>query len=34
MGLWTGLAETFGGDKQIPFNDMAERMLFAEAIEA
>ena len=34
VGLWTGLAETFGGDKQIPFNDMAERMLFAEAIES
>ncbi|MFC7446970.1 3-hydroxyacyl-CoA dehydrogenase NAD-binding domain-containing protein [Rhodococcus daqingensis] len=33
VGLWPGLAEAFGGDKQIPFEDMKERMLFVEAIE-
>ncbi|WP_427384543.1 3-hydroxyacyl-CoA dehydrogenase NAD-binding domain-containing protein [Janibacter sp. G56] len=33
-GLWPGLAEHFGaGTKEIPFKDMQERMLFAEALE-
>jgi 3-hydroxyacyl-CoA dehydrogenase/enoyl-CoA hydratase/3-hydroxybutyryl-CoA epimerase len=33
-GLWPGLAEAFGsGGKTIPFEDMKERMLFAEALE-
>lgn len=31
--IWPGLKEAFGGDKEIPFEDMQERMLFAEAIE-
>ncbi|ALG08081.1 3-hydroxyacyl-CoA dehydrogenase NAD-binding domain-containing protein [Kibdelosporangium phytohabitans] len=32
--LWPGLAEAFGsGSKEIPFEDMKERMLFAEALE-
>lgn len=34
VGLWEGLGDAFGGTKQIPFNDMAERMLFIEAIES
>ncbi len=35
LGLWDGLAENFGGDNlDIPFEDMKERMLFAEAIES
>ncbi len=36
IGLWSGLGDTFGGDAQgrtIPFEDMMERMLFAEALE-
>ena len=33
VGLWPALPETFGGNEQISFNDMAERMLFIEAIE-
>lgn len=33
VGLWAELPAKFGGDKEIPFNDMAERMLFIEAIE-
>ncbi|MFC6704746.1 3-hydroxyacyl-CoA dehydrogenase NAD-binding domain-containing protein [Flexivirga alba] len=32
-GLWPGLVENFGGDKELPFEDMKERMLFAEALE-
>ncbi len=32
-GLWPGLAEAFGGQAQIPFEDMKERMLFAESLE-
>lgn len=32
-GLWGGLAETFGGNTEIPFEDMKERMLFAESLE-
>ncbi|MCV7191674.1 3-hydroxyacyl-CoA dehydrogenase NAD-binding domain-containing protein [Mycolicibacterium brumae] len=33
-GLWPGLIETFNsGSKEIPFQDMIDRMLFAEAIE-
>jgi 3-hydroxyacyl-CoA dehydrogenase/enoyl-CoA hydratase/3-hydroxybutyryl-CoA epimerase len=34
-GLWPGLVEHFGAPaKQIPFEDMKERMLFAEALES
>jgi 3-hydroxyacyl-CoA dehydrogenase/enoyl-CoA hydratase/3-hydroxybutyryl-CoA epimerase len=33
-GLWPGLPDTFGaGSASIPFEDMKERMLFAEALE-
>ncbi|MCG8919293.1 3-hydroxyacyl-CoA dehydrogenase NAD-binding domain-containing protein [Actinokineospora sp. PR83] len=32
-GLWTGLRDAFGGGNEIPFKDMQERMLFAEALE-
>ncbi|HQY97296.1 MAG TPA: 3-hydroxyacyl-CoA dehydrogenase NAD-binding domain-containing protein [Phycicoccus sp.] len=36
-GLWSGLGERFGGSEaggaEIPFEDMKERMLFAEALE-
>ncbi|WP_182380145.1 3-hydroxyacyl-CoA dehydrogenase NAD-binding domain-containing protein [Nocardioides sp. WS12] len=33
-GIWEGLAEHFGaGTKEIPLEDMKERMLFAESIE-
>nr|WP_121390303.1 3-hydroxyacyl-CoA dehydrogenase NAD-binding domain-containing protein [Actinokineospora cianjurensis] len=33
-GLWPGLTEAFGsGSTEIPFADMQERMLFAEALE-
>ncbi|MBP2330786.1 3-hydroxyacyl-CoA dehydrogenase/enoyl-CoA hydratase/3-hydroxybutyryl-CoA epimerase [Kibdelosporangium banguiense] len=33
-GLWPGLKDAFGsGAKTIPFEDMKERMLFAEALE-
>ena len=32
-GLWEGLRETYGGTAEIPFADMKERMLFAEALE-
>ncbi|KNX38798.1 3-hydroxyacyl-CoA dehydrogenase NAD-binding domain-containing protein [Luteipulveratus halotolerans] len=32
-GLWPGLVENFGGTTEIPFEDMKERMLFAEALE-
>ncbi len=35
LGLWDGLADNFGGDNlSMPFEDMQERMLFAEAIES
>ncbi len=35
LGLWDGLAEHFGGTNlDMPFIDMKERMLFAEAIES
>ena len=35
LGLWDGLVENFGGDNLgMPFEDMQERMLFAEAIES
>ena len=34
MGLWRGLTEHFGNGTQIPFEDMMERMLFAEALES
>lgn len=34
QGLWAGLAEEFPvAEEQIPFEDMKERMLFAEALE-
>ena len=32
-GLWEGLAENYGGTVEIPFEDMKERMLFAESLE-
>ena len=32
-GLWEKLPELYGGQAQMPFEDMQERMLFAEAIE-
>ncbi|WP_104089683.1 3-hydroxyacyl-CoA dehydrogenase NAD-binding domain-containing protein [Arthrobacter sp. GMC3] len=32
-GLWEGLKETYGGTTVIPFEDMKERMLFAESLE-
>ncbi|MDJ0314329.1 3-hydroxyacyl-CoA dehydrogenase NAD-binding domain-containing protein [Arthrobacter sp. H35-D1] len=32
-GLWEGLAARYGGTSEIPFADMKERMLFAEALE-
>jgi len=34
QGLWSELADNFGGDRTIPFVDMQERMLFIEAIES
>ena len=35
LGLWDGLVDNFGGDNlSLPFDDMQERMLFAEAIES
>lgn len=33
VGLWSGLAEKYGTSTSIPFEDMKERMLFAEALE-
>jgi 3-hydroxyacyl-CoA dehydrogenase/enoyl-CoA hydratase/3-hydroxybutyryl-CoA epimerase len=33
VGLWSELPALYGGTSQIPFGDMAERMLFIEAIE-
>ncbi|MGO4385841.1 3-hydroxyacyl-CoA dehydrogenase NAD-binding domain-containing protein [Specibacter sp. RAF43] len=32
-GLWEGLADHWGGTAEIPFEDMVERMLFAESLE-
>ena len=32
-GIWPGLAEVFPATDPIPFEDMRERMLFAEAVE-
>ena len=32
-GLWEGLADTYGTATVIPFEDMKERMLFAESLE-
>lgn len=32
-GLWPGLLEAFGGTTELPFEDMKERMLFAESLE-
>jgi 3-hydroxyacyl-CoA dehydrogenase/enoyl-CoA hydratase/3-hydroxybutyryl-CoA epimerase len=35
LGLWDGLVDNFGGaNLDMPFEDMKERMLFAEAIES
>lgn len=34
VGFWPGLADAFGGDKDIPFQDMQDRLMFVEAIEA
>jgi 3-hydroxyacyl-CoA dehydrogenase/enoyl-CoA hydratase/3-hydroxybutyryl-CoA epimerase len=35
LGLWEGLAARFGGTNHgLPFVDMQERMLFAEALES
>jgi 3-hydroxyacyl-CoA dehydrogenase/enoyl-CoA hydratase/3-hydroxybutyryl-CoA epimerase len=35
LGLWDGLVDNFGGTNlDMPFVDMKERMLFAEAIES
>ena len=35
LGLWDGLVDNFGGDNhEVPFDDMKERMLFAEALES
>jgi len=34
VGLWSGLADTFPAGEAIPFEDMKERMLFAEALES
>jgi 3-hydroxyacyl-CoA dehydrogenase/enoyl-CoA hydratase/3-hydroxybutyryl-CoA epimerase len=34
-GLWPGLKEAFGGQNtEVPFEDLKERMLFAEALES
>ncbi|MDN5794371.1 MAG: 3-hydroxyacyl-CoA dehydrogenase NAD-binding domain-containing protein [Intrasporangium sp.] len=33
IGLWSGLAEKYGTATELPFEDMKERMLFAEALE-
>lgn len=33
IGLWKGLAETYGADTALPLRDMQERMLFAEALD-
>ncbi|MFM2438084.1 MAG: hypothetical protein RLZ55_901, partial [Actinomycetota bacterium] len=33
VGLWAELPAKFGGEARIPFEDMADRMLFAEALE-
>jgi 3-hydroxyacyl-CoA dehydrogenase/enoyl-CoA hydratase/3-hydroxybutyryl-CoA epimerase len=33
VGVWPGLRDAFGGEAQLPFEDLKERMLFAEAIE-
>ncbi|MDQ2845109.1 MAG: 3-hydroxyacyl-CoA dehydrogenase, partial [Actinomycetota bacterium] len=32
-GLWPGLVQNFGGTTDMPFEDMKERMLFAESLE-
>jgi 3-hydroxyacyl-CoA dehydrogenase/enoyl-CoA hydratase/3-hydroxybutyryl-CoA epimerase len=32
-GLWKGLAEHFGDDTKIPFEDVKDRLLFVEALE-
>ena len=31
--LWPGLKEAFGGDKEIPFEDMKDRFLFIQSLE-
>ncbi len=34
-GLWSGLKEAFGGENHdVPFEDLKERMMFAEALES
>ncbi|WP_353809419.1 3-hydroxyacyl-CoA dehydrogenase NAD-binding domain-containing protein [Agromyces sp. SYSU T00194] len=33
VGLWPGLADAFGSGTEVPFDDLKERMLFAEAID-
>jgi 3-hydroxyacyl-CoA dehydrogenase/enoyl-CoA hydratase/3-hydroxybutyryl-CoA epimerase len=32
--LWPGLADAFGGSKDMPFEDIKERMMFIESLEA
>jgi 3-hydroxyacyl-CoA dehydrogenase/enoyl-CoA hydratase/3-hydroxybutyryl-CoA epimerase len=32
-GLWPGLAEHFGGQAELPFTDIQDRIIFAEALE-
>ncbi|WP_290518240.1 3-hydroxyacyl-CoA dehydrogenase NAD-binding domain-containing protein [Alcanivorax sp.] len=32
--LWSGLADAFGGSKDMPFEDIKERMMFIESLEA
>ncbi len=34
VGLWPGLVDAFGGDLDVAFADLQERMLFAQAIDA
>ena len=35
QGFWEGLPENFGGDnRELPFEDMQERMLFVEAVDS
>ncbi|OUS28828.1 3-hydroxyacyl-CoA dehydrogenase [Gammaproteobacteria bacterium 45_16_T64] len=31
--LWPGLKDAFGGDKEIPFEDMKERFMFVQSLE-
>ncbi len=34
VGFWPGLVDAFGGDLDVAFTDLQERMLFAQAIDA